>query len=58
MGVLLLITKYTDDLLFFLGAVLICIGAYLVYPVSAYFVAGAFCIVAGLLIGLSQRGKP
>lgn len=52
MGVLRLMIKYLDDLLFFLGAALITIGAYLVCPVSALFVAGAFCIVAGVLIGV------
>jgi uncharacterized membrane protein SirB2 len=46
-----LLSRYLDDLLFLLGALLICIGTYALCPAATWFVAGAFCIVAGMLVG-------
>jgi len=45
---------YADDLFYWLGAALITIGAYSIYPKSAFFVAGIFCLIFSFLIG---RGK-
>ena len=46
--------KYLDDIFYWLGALLIILGAYLVYPVAALFVAGAFCLHFAYLIGRAQ----
>lgn len=43
--------RYLDDILIILGAGLITLGAWFVLPVSALFVAGAFLIAFGLMIG-------
>ena len=53
-GVLRLMAKYLDDLLLILGAVLICIGTYVLCPVATWFVAGAFCIAGAVLLARSQ----
>jgi uncharacterized membrane protein SirB2 len=50
-------TKYLDDFLFLLGAALISIGAFVVYPVSTWFVTGFFCLLAGMLVARAQGGK-
>jgi uncharacterized membrane protein SirB2 len=56
-GFFAFMTKYLDDLLFLLGAALICTGTFIVCPVATWFVAGGFCILGGILYGMSQRGK-
>jgi hypothetical protein len=48
-------TKYLDDILFVLGAVLITIGTFRLCPVATWFVAGAFCIVGGVLFARSKN---
>jgi hypothetical protein len=54
LGVLRLMNKYLDDLLFILGAVLISIGTNTLCPAATWFVAGAFCISASVLVARSQ----
>lgn len=46
--------KYADDFLLLLGAVLIVYGTFKINPTTAIFVAGVFCIIAGILIGLKD----
>jgi len=46
--------KYLDDILYWLGAALITTGAYLLYPVAAYFSAGVFCLFFSYLIGKAR----
>lgn len=45
---------YVDDLLYLAGAGLWCAGAYLLEPVAALFVAGAFCLHFSYLIGKAR----
>ena len=47
--------KYADDLLFVIGFIFILIGSYCLYPVAAWFVAGAECLIYGVLIAWSKR---
>ena len=49
--------KYLDDLLYLAGALSISIGAYCVMPVSAWFVAGAFCLHFSYLIGKAKANS-
>jgi hypothetical protein len=43
--------QYLDDIFYWLGAALITLGAYLVFPPAALFSAGVFCLVFSYLIG-------
>lgn len=45
---------YADDLLYLAGAGLWSVGAYLLEPVAALFVAGAFCLHFSYLIGKAR----
>lgn len=45
---------YGDDLLYLIGAGLWSIGAYLIYPAAALFVAGAFCLHFSYLIAKAR----
>ena len=45
---------YLDDLFYWLGALMLIAGAYLLYPVAAFFVAGAFCLHFSYLIGKAR----
>jgi hypothetical protein len=47
--------KYADDLLFIIGFVFILIGSYCLSPIAAWFVAGAECLIYGILIAWSKR---
>jgi hypothetical protein len=42
---------FLDDILYWLGAALMCAGAYCIHPVAALFVAGGFCLLFSYLIG-------
>lgn len=46
--------SYADDLLYLTGAGLWSAGAYLIEPVAAIFVAGAFCLHFSYLIGKAR----
>ena len=48
-------TKYLDDILIFLGGLLIVAGCYLVWPVAALFAGGILLIILGILIGAGNR---
>jgi len=48
-------TKYLDDILIFLGGLLIVAGCYLVWPVAALFAGGILLIIFGVLIGAGNR---
>lgn len=43
--------KYLDDIFYWLGALMIIFGAYLLHPIAALFVAGGFCLHFSYLIG-------
>ena len=45
---------YLDDLLYWIGALMIIRGAYLLNPIAALFVAGAFCLHFSYLIGKAR----
>lgn len=47
--------KHLDDLLYIAGGGLWTFAAYLIYPISALIVAGAFCLAAAILIGLGAQ---
>lgn len=49
-----MLKNYLDDIFYWLGALLITIGAYCIYPISAFFVAGIFFMVFGFLIGKAR----
>lgn len=49
-----LFQAYGDDLLYLAGAGLWSTGAYLVEPIAALFVAGAFCLHFSYLIGKAR----
>lgn len=53
-NVLTLLQGYGDDLLYLAGAGLWSAGAYLLEPVAALFVAGAFCLHFSYLIGKAR----
>ncbi len=46
--------NYLDDIFYWLGALLMTIGAYCIYPIAAFFVAGVFCLLFGFLIGKAR----
>jgi uncharacterized membrane protein HdeD (DUF308 family) len=47
--------KYLDDLLLGLGAGLILVATAQLSVVAMLYVAGAFCIIAGVLVGAGQK---
>ncbi len=49
--------NYLDDIFIFAGCALILIGTYLLSPVATWFVGGAMCITAGVLVGMGGREK-
>ncbi len=49
-----MLTKYLDDIFYWLGALLIILGAYRLYPAAAFFVAGGFCLHFSYLIGKAR----
>ena len=49
------IFNHLDDILIFIGCVLILIGVYLVMPVATWFVAGMMCLTLGVLAGIGQQ---
>ncbi len=49
--------SYLDDIFFWLGAALITIGAYLLYPTAAFFSAGIFCLFFSYLIGKAKANQ-
>jgi hypothetical protein len=51
------IRNYIDDIFYWLGAVLITTGAYLIAPAAAFVSAGIFCLVFSYLIGKAQVKK-
>ncbi len=53
--VLAWLRKNSDDLFFIAGFLFILAGSYCVNPVSAWFVAGAECLIYGVLIAWSRR---
>jgi hypothetical protein len=46
--------NYADDLLYWIGALLIISGAFFVHPVAALFVAGSFSLHFSYLIGKAK----
>jgi hypothetical protein len=50
-------TKYLDDLLILIGCGLITYSAWLLSHVLAFFVAGGFCILGGVIVALSNRSN-
>ena len=48
---------YLDDIFYWLGAVLITTGAYLITPVAALFSAGIFCLLFSFLIGKAKANQ-
>jgi uncharacterized membrane protein HdeD (DUF308 family) len=54
--------KYLDDILLGLGAGLILMATAQLSLVAMLYVAGAFCIIAGVLVGAGQKessnGRP
>ena len=48
---------YLDDLFYWLGALMIIFGAYLLYPIAALFVAGGFCLHFSYLIGKAKANQ-
>lgn len=46
-----------DDILFILGGVAILIGTYKLSPIAAWFVGGAECLIAGVVIAWSSRNN-
>ena len=51
------IRNYLDDIFYWLGAALITLGAYLLFPVAAFFSAGIFCLLFGFLIGKARANR-
>ena len=49
--------NYADDLLYWIGALLIISGAFFVHPVAALFVAGIFCLHFSYLIGKAKANQ-
>jgi hypothetical protein len=49
--------NYSDDIFFWLGAILITIGAYCIYPAAAFFSAGIFCLTASYLFGRAKANN-
>jgi len=47
-----------DDIFFWLGAILITIGAYYIHPAAAFFSAGIFCLTASYLFGRAKANNP
>jgi hypothetical protein len=50
-------SRYLDDILYWLGAGLITTGAYLLSPAAAFFSAGIFCLIFSYLTGKAQANK-
>jgi hypothetical protein len=48
------LANYLDDILYWLGAILISLGAYFLFPVSALFVAGGFFLHFSYLVGKAR----
>lgn len=48
---------YLDDLLYWLGALLITAGVFFIHPVAALFVAGGFCLHFSYLIGKAKANQ-
>lgn len=49
--------KYLDDIFYWLGALLIIAGAYCLFPVAAFIVAGGFCLHFSYLIGKARDNQ-
>ncbi|MCI0549891.1 MAG: hypothetical protein L0287_02950 [Anaerolineae bacterium] len=49
--------NYLDDIFYWLGAVLISIGAYFLHPIAAFFSAGVFCLLFSFLIGKARANQ-
>jgi len=49
--------NYLDDVFYWLGALLITAGAFILYPPVALFSAGIFCLVFSFLIGKSRANS-
>ena len=49
--------KYLDDVLIYLGCGLILVGTFHVLPAATWFVAGAMCIAAAIMIGITRSRK-
>jgi len=47
--------KSSEDLLFFAGFLAILIGSYQIDPLAAWFVGGAECLIAGVVLAWSKR---
>ena len=47
-------SKYLDDVFYWLGAVLIIFGAAQLHPVAGLFAAGGFCLHFSYLIGKAR----
>ena len=46
---------YLDDIFYWLGAVLIIVGAALLHPIAGLFAAGSFCLFFSYLIGKANQ---
>lgn len=46
--------KYLSDILILIGCSAITLGAGLIAPVLALFVGGGFCVLAGIVLALSN----
>jgi hypothetical protein len=49
--------KYLDDIFYWMGALLVTTGAYLLYPIAAFFIAGSFCLHFSYLIGKAKASS-
>ena len=49
-----MLKKYLDDIFYWIGALLIILGAIVLYPVAGLFVAGGFCLHFAYLIGKAR----
>jgi hypothetical protein len=50
-------SKYLDDIFYWLGALLIIVGAALLHPVAGLFSAGIFCLYFSYLIGKAKANQ-
>jgi len=48
------LANYLDDIFYWTGAALITTGAYLLFPVAAFFSAGIFCLFFSFLIARAR----
>ena len=49
--------KYLDDIFYWLGALLITGGAFLIHPAAAFISAGVFCLVFSFLAGKASANN-